>query len=423
MHLPWDLCIDEGRFRGDLEALSQIGATPEGGVNRPAFSQAHQQARNWFLARGRDAGLDVLVDGAANHSATLPGSDPDRGLLLGSHLDSVPNGGRFDGALGVVAALEVLRTIQDAKLKPPIRLEAIDFTDEESRYLDYLGSQALTGKLGPEQLSRPHVPPEDFQDILSHAGLEPSRLLASSRAAHSLAGYLELHIEQGPRLARQGAHIGIATSIVGIRSYRVIFRGRADHSGTTPLEARQDAGLGAAAFSLDLDRLVRRAFPDSVATIGRMQFHPGSLNVVPRRVDVSVETRAPDESQLEELELAMIDAAEACGERHDLSVSVEKLGKIPAAPLDSHMRALALEAARAINLEAVEMPSGAGHDAQILAGFTPSALIFVPSVSGISHSSKEFTPLQDCINGANVLLGTTLRWLADLSDPRHSDPN
>jgi N-carbamoyl-L-amino-acid hydrolase len=363
------------------------------------------------------------VDGAANHSATLPGSDPERGLLLGSHLDSVPNGGRFDGALGVVAALEVLRTIQDANLGPPVRLEAIDFTDEESRYLDYLGSQALTGKLGLEQLSSPHVPPEDFQDVLSHAGLEPASLLASSRAAHSLVGYLELHIEQGPRLAREGAHIGIATSIVGIRSYRVTFHGRADHSGTTPLDARRDAGLGAAAFSMDLDRLVRRAFPDAVATVGRMQFHPGSLNVVPRRVDVSVETRAPHESQLEELELAMIDTAEACGERHDLSLSVEKLGKIPAAPLDSRMRALALDAARAIHLEAIQMPSGAGHDAQVLAGFTPSALIFVPSISGISHNPKEFTPLQDCINGANVLLGATLRRLADLPDSRALGPN
>lgn len=180
------------------------------------------------------------------------------------------------------------------------------------------------------------------------------------------------------------------------------------------MDAPRDAGIGAATFSLELNRLVHQTFADAVATIGRMEFHLGSLNVVPKRVDVSVETRAPSEDQLEELESEMIGQAELCGERHQLTISVEKLGGIPASPLDSHMRSLILQSARTLNLRTLEMLSGAGHDAQVLAGFTPPGLIFVLSISGISHNPKENTTSPDCIHGANVLLGTALRCITDI---------
>jgi N-carbamoyl-L-amino-acid hydrolase len=410
MYEALGLRIDEGRFLEDFEALSGIGATPEGGVHRPAFSEAHRQARRWFLSRAEEAGLDARVDGAANHSAMLPGPAAARTLLLGSHLDSVPHGGRYDGALGVVAALEVLRTLKDSGLRLPLHLEAIDFTDEESRYLDYLGSRALTGQLHPQDLGTPLVDLKQFQEILSGAGLDESSLLSCARAPAELAGYLELHIEQGPRLARRGLQIGAATGIVGIRNYRFAFQGRADHSGTTPMDARRDAGLGACAFRLSTQSLLLEQFPDCVATIGRMEFAPGSLNVVPAQVDVFVETRSLDQGHFDELEAELTAEAQAQAERYHLSLQVDRLASSPPVALDPNMRAVIHETAHALGLKAIDMPSGAGHDAQVLAPITAAGLIFVPSTGGISHNGREHTPFEDCVNGANVLLGTTVRW-------------
>ena len=211
------LRIDEKRFRADFESLACIGAIPGGGVHRPAFSEAHLQAQRWFYKRAEKAGLAVRVDGAGNHSAGLQfGHSGSRTLLIGSHLDSVPNGGRFDGALGVVCALEVLQTIKEQGISLPTDLEAIDFADEEGTYVSLLGSQALAGTLRAQDLQNPHGGRGAFERALERAGLTKSSILSAARAPNALAGYLELHIEQGPRLAPSGTDIGIVTNIVGI---------------------------------------------------------------------------------------------------------------------------------------------------------------------------------------------------------------
>ena len=248
----FDHRINPERFQADFEELAAIGATPDGGVDRPALSEAHLKARKWLLDKAEQAGLQTRIDSAGNHivvARTGPEAKP-RSLLLGSHLDSVPQGGRFDGALGVTAGLEILRTIKERDIPLPFDLELYDFTDEEGHYVGLMGSQALAGLLKPAQLQTPGQDSGLFLDALERAGVAASRILEAARDPAALAGYLELHIEQGLRLIEAEADLGIVTAIVGIRSFRLYFIGRADHAGTTPLDKRFDAGLGASAFHL-----------------------------------------------------------------------------------------------------------------------------------------------------------------------------
>lgn len=405
------LSINEERFLEDFNALAQIGATDDGGVNRPAFSEAHLAARKWFGERATEAGLEVHIDGAGNHSAILRQEGAGKSLLLGSHLDSVPNGGRFDGALGVVSALEVLRTIDESGLELPVNLEAIDFTDEESSLIQFMGSHALLGLLTPASLQSPHGGRTALLEGLNRAGLTEGGLLSSRRDPGTIAGYLELHIEQSQRLQSAGMHIGIVTGIVGIYSFRLSFYGRADHSGTTPMEARADAGLGASSFAIASRDIIMRQFPDCVANVGNMEFRPGVMNVVPKQVDVLLEIRSVDGERLNELESTLIDQAHNDAKRFDLDLEVITLGESEPATMSPHVQTVIRSSAEALGLRHMSMSSGAGHDAQLLSRITPTGMIFVPSKGGVSHSPLEFTEWEDCVNGANVLLGAALRLM------------
>jgi N-carbamoyl-L-amino-acid hydrolase len=412
-HKGSELRVNDERFRASFEALAAIGAMPDGGVHRPAFSQAHLQARRWFLEQVQQAGLEARVDGAGNHSALLhcgPAGGPT--LLLGSHLDSVPYGGRFDGALGVAAASEVLLAVKDAGISLGAHLEAVDFTDEEGHYVGLLGSLALAGKLEPGHLDDSPAGRERFRTALEAVGLDEDGLLTAGRDPASLAGYLELHIEQGLRLVDGGFDIGIVTSIVGIHSARIRFLGRADHAGTTPMERRLDAALGASAFALAVRECVMDQFPGCVATVGNMDFEPGASNVVPQAVLVSLEFRAQDEATLEAMEGALLEHARLEAERYGLALAVESLGSGSPARMDTRVQHACRQAAETLGLKHTFLHSGAGHDAQCLARICPAGMIFVPSVDGFSHSSREFTEWQDCVNGANVLLQAAL-LLAD----------
>jgi beta-ureidopropionase / N-carbamoyl-L-amino-acid hydrolase len=412
------LFVNADRLRADFDALSTIGAVGAGteapGVDRPSLSPAHLAARRWFLARAAAAGLETHVDAAGNHSAVLrarawakPQVTPT--LLLGSHLDSVPNGGRFDGALGVLAALEVLRTVQEAGVALPIHLEAIDFTDEEGTLVGELGSQALTGTLTPAALAQPRGGRAALEAGLARAGLDEAALVTARRDPASLAGYLELHIEQGPRLTQSAIAIGVVTAIVGITSYRVIFTGMANHAGTTPMDARRDAGLGAATFLLTAREMVVRDFPGCVVNVGQMRFEPGAFNIVPGQAELALEFRAPDAARLSELEDTLLSLASLVARQTGLDLALEPLGGCAPAPMSPRAQAAITAAADSLALTHVALVSGAGHDAQALAPFTPSGMIFVPSRDGLSHSPHEFTAWDDCVNGANVLLRAALK--------------
>ena len=407
------LRVDSDRMRADFDALATFGATPDGGVERTTFSEAHVAARAWFLDRVRDAGLEPHVDLAANHSAVLPARDPgSRTLLLGSHLDSVRRGGRYDGALGVICALEVLRAVRDADLDLPVALEAIDFTDEEGTLIGTLGSCALAGRLSPELLAAPRGGREVLVAELERMGLTEAGVREARRDPATLAGYLELHIEQGPVLERAGADIGIVTGITGASSFHVVFDGETRHAGTTPMDARRDAAVGAAAFVLGVRETTMRTFRGCVATVGDIATEPGSFNVVPGRARLRLECRSLDSAELDALERALIEQAHEAAREFGLAVTVEPVGRLEPSPTDMSVRAACATAAAALGLTTLELPSGAGHDAQSLAAVTPSGIVFVPSAGGISHDPSEHTSWEHCVNGANVLLGAAVQ-LAD----------
>jgi N-carbamoyl-L-amino-acid hydrolase len=413
--MMFDFSINSQRFEDDFQALAAIGATAAGGVHRPALGEAHLAARLWFRQRILAAGLEFHMDGAGNHSALLRCGPPGApSLLIGSHLDSVPDGGRFDGALGVLAALEVLRTIQDAGLKLPVHLEAIDFTDEEGTLYGLLGSAALAGHLRSEDLLKPRGGRDKLLEGLDRAGLTEVGLLQASRDPATLAGYLELHIEQGPRLLQAGAQIGVVTGIVGIASYRLTFTGRADHAGTTPLPDRLDAAQGASAFTLAVRQLVLEQFPGCVANVGLLHLEPGAYNIVPARAVLGFECRSDNDETFTRLEATLLERARLEASRFGLGLEIEPVGRHAPAPMSAKMQQAIIQAAEALGLSHISLPSGAGHDAQSLAPLCPTGMIFVPSQDGASHSPREFTRWEDCLNGAKVLLQAALLFVQTL---------
>ena len=404
------LRINTERFRQNFDTQAAIGRIPDAGITRPVFSPAHSEVRQWFLEQSRNAGLTTNVDGAGNHSALLSCGDPEAPtLLMGSHLDSVPNGGAYDGALGVVSGLEVLQTLKDAGLSLKLNLEVVDFTDEEGTYLALLGSRALTGALTPEQLQTPRGDRATFEAALEKTGLTEETILGAKRDFQSLAGYLELHVEQGGRLEEADLELGIVTGIVGVRSFKVSFLGRANHAGTTPMNGRLDAAQGASAFTLAARELVLENFPESVVNVGNMSFEPGAFNIVPERVTLDLEFRSDTLPKLEALETGLLEIAKREAGRFGLTLDIKPVGKVPPAPMADKIQAAFMEAGRRLDLRSTKMISGAGHDAQSLAAVCPTGMIFIPSIGGISHAPQEFSRWEDCVNGANVLLQTVLK--------------
>jgi beta-ureidopropionase / N-carbamoyl-L-amino-acid hydrolase len=404
------LLVDLDRLHSDFDALAAFGDTGDGGVHRPTFGEAHLTARAWLREQIVKAGLQPRVDGAGNHSAFLQCAAANAPvLLLGSHLDSVPHGGRFDGALGVLAALEVLRIVKEAELTLLMNLEAIDFTDEEGTLVGFLGSTALAGILTEQELVHPRGGREALAAGMARAGITGQSALAAARPAESIGGYLELHIEQGNRLERARKNIGIVTDIVGIGAYRLTFIGRADHSGTTSMQDRLDAAQGASAFTLAVRETVMRDFPGCVGNVGNMVFAPGAFNIVPASVVVSLEFRAPTQDKFSALEQALLELARATAERLGLGLQSEFLSKHAPTPLDGRVQHAFAQTCDALGLSHIPLVSGAGHDGQMLASLCPVGMIFVPSKEGASHSPREFTEWQDCVNGANVLLETAIK--------------
>jgi beta-ureidopropionase / N-carbamoyl-L-amino-acid hydrolase len=394
--------LDGARLLADLDHLATIGADPAGGVSRLAYSAADVEARGWVRETMLGLGMEVRRDEALNVMGRYPGGEAGlKPLAVGSHTDTVPNGGRFDGALGVVAGLACVRALHDAGVRLRHPVEVIDFAAEEATLgTGTLGSLAMTGGLVRDALARPAWDGRPAVMHLRDAGLEVGGLNRAVRPRRVVAAYLELHIEQGGVLEAAGLPIGVVDGIVGIRRFAVTFTGRANHAGTTPMADRRDALVMAAPFVLG----VREAAVEAgiVGTVGTLRVHPGAPSVIPGGVDLEAEVRGLEEEALDAAEERLAALAERLG--GELRRTSAKPG-VRAAPALVEAIETACEAR---GLAHRRMVSGAGHDAMVLGRFVPAAMVFVPSRGGISHSPDEFTPPERCIEGAQVLLGALL---------------
>lgn len=408
-----NLTINAARLKQDFDELAQIGATVGGGVSRLALSNEDLAARAWFANRIEEAGLLVRDDEVGNLSGVLPADDPHAlTLLIGSHLDTVPNGGLYDGSIGVLAGLEILRCLREAKLDLPVHLEVIDFTDEEGNWQAFFGSMGLTGTLQAAHMDDTEQDNAAFRAALFRAGIRPSEVYKARRDPASLLAYLELHVEQGDKLDKAGCRLGIVTDIVGRSTYDVTFYGQAAHAGTTDMEQRRDALQGTATFITQAHALVRVHYPAGVVNCGHVRVRPGSFSVIPSEASLRLECRHPDERQLAEMEARLLALAQGCAHEYDLTVSVHRNIHRSAAHMDPNLSAFIEDIARAQQSEPLRLVSYAGHDAQMMASFTPTGLIFIPSVGGLSHNPREFTRWDDVVLGSNILLQTALGLIA-----------
>ncbi len=399
--------VNEERIQQHIVELSKFGANPQGGVSRVAFSDADIAGRAYIRGLMQEAGLRVRVDTAGNVIGRREGSDPKLpAIMIGSHIDSVPGGGNYDGDVGVMGAIEVAHALNAKNVKLRHPLEVVSFTDEEG---GLIGSLAMTGRLQPAALDVVSHSGKTIREGIRAVGGDPDRLDQARRARGDLAAFVELHIEQGALLDEGDVDIGVVEGIVGIRWWDVTIDGMANHAGTTPMNRRRDALLSAAEFVLAVNRVATTLPGRHVATVGRIRAEPGAPNVIPGRVVLSLEVRDLEAGKMQQVYDAIRAEAERIGKARETPFAFAELNVASEpAPTDPRVRGIIAQAADSLGLTHRAMPSGAGHDAQDMTHIAPTGMIFVPSAGGISHSPKEYTTPKDMANGANVLLRTVL---------------
>lgn len=361
----------------------------------------------------RTAGMNPRHDAAGNTIGRM-GPDDAACVMAGSHIDTVPDGGPLDGAFGVLAALEVARVIKDAGIELPLAFECVAFVDEEGRFLGRLGSKALTGKLNPASVAHAADPTGYKLSAAMHAAGFDARVIdRAKRPASDITAYVELHIEQGPVLEQVGVPIGIVQAIVGVNHTRVTFNGEPDHAGTAPMELRKDAFSGAAEYACRARQLIldKGTNGQGRITFGVVELKPQVANIVPYQVMLLQDMRDISDTVIDDLVARTKDIAAQVAAKHRLGVLHEPVSVDSAANMSERVRGVIREAATALRLPTHDMPSGAAHDAQVMARLVPAGMIFVPSAGGRSHRRDEWTDW-DCLEqGANVLLHTVLRLL------------
>lgn len=407
-----ELRIDPGRLDDRLRELAQVGSTGDGGCARLALTDADRAGRDLVVTWMRDLGLDVRIDGIGNVVATRAGREEGPPVMCGSHVDTVATGGIFDGNLGVLAGLEVLETLATEGVTTRRPLAVAFFTDEEgSRFApDMLGSLVYAGGMGVEEAyDLLGVDGARLGDELARIGyLGPTP--CPGQAPHA---YVELHIEQGPVLERHGEVIGAVTGVQGISWQEFRLSGQSNHAGTTPMAYRHDAGWGAAAIAVAARRLAEDLGGDQVATVGRLSLVPDLVNVVAGRATMTVDLRNTDEARLAGAERRLAAEIDRIVRSEGLTVERRSLARYEPVAFDDRVVGLVERIAKEHGHPVRRLPSGAGHDAQMLARMCPAGMIFVPSVGGISHNPAELTRREHVEAGANVLLHALLRLAED----------
>ena len=394
------------RMERRIQALAQFGANPQGGVSRVAYSDADIAGREYVKGLMREAGLRVRVDAAGNVIGRREGREPGLpAILCGSHIDSVPGGGNYDGDVGVIGAIEVAQLLHENGIETRHPLEVVSFTDEEA---GLIGSLAMTGRLQKGALDQVSHSGKTRRDGIRAVGGDPDHIDRAERKPGELEAFIELHIEQGAFLHEAGIPIGVVEGIVGIRRWDVVVEGMANHAGTTPMKGRRDALLSAAELALAVNRIASTLPGRQVATVGQIRAEPGAPNVIPGRVVMSLEIRDLAAENIQAVFDAVAEEARRIASARQTPIKFEEFDSVVPAPTHERMRRIIAAAAQELGLRHRLMPSGAGHDAQDMTHIAPTGMIFVPSAFGISHSPKEYTSPADMANGANVLLRTVL---------------
>jgi hydantoinase/carbamoylase family amidase len=401
----------------DLNAIGRIGIGDRGAVTRLVFSVKELRSRQVLIHLMRQAELNIRIDAIGNIFGRFDGCDPHApAVLAGSHLDTVIHGGKYDGPVGVIGALEAVRTISENKIPVRSALEVVCFVGEESSRFGFstLGSSLAAGEIHPEELTNA-VDPQGtkLENVLASLGITRRNLKSMKRDPKSLKAYLELHIEQGPILEAKGKRIGLVTSIAAPSRFRVIFNGRADHSGTTPMDMRKDA-LVASAQLIEYIETICRKFASMakgrvVGTVGAIKIEPGVINAVPGRAELAVDIRGTSAQSKNRVARMVKQQARAIAGRRGIGVEILTIREEDPVPLDKRLLRMSRELCDEKDIDYEIMPSGAGHDAMQMAKVTPAGMIFIPSKRGISHNPLEWSDPNDIALGAQLLMETMIR--------------
>lgn len=401
----------------DLNAIGRIGIGDHGSVTRLVFSIKELRSRQVLIHLMRQAGLKIQVDAIGNIFGRLDGADPKApALLAGSHLDTVIHGGKYDGPVGVIGALEAVRTIRENKIALRAPLEVVCFIGEESSRFGFstLGSSLVAGEVQPKDLTNAvDAQGTKLADVLSSLGISPRNLFRLARDPKSMKAYLELHIEQGPILEAKAKRIGLVTSIAAPSRFKVIFAGRADHSGTTPMEMRKDALVAAAQLIEYVEKICRKFSSMEkgrvVGTVGAMKIEPGVINAVPGRAELSIDIRSTSAPAKDKVARLVKQRGAAIARDRGIAIEVLNIRAEDPVPLDKRLLRVTRQLCDEKAIDYEIMPSGAGHDAMQMAKITPAGMIFIPSRRGISHNPLEWTDPDDIALGAQLLMETMIR--------------
>jgi N-carbamoyl-L-amino-acid hydrolase len=406
MRTTTSLQVNSDRLQRSLYQLAEIGQLPNGGVSRLAFTPQDLQARQLVGEWMQEAGMTLRTDAAGNLIGTYAGINPEAAALAtGSHIDTVPTGGIYDGCLGVLAGIEVVRVLQAEKIRLQHPLEVIVFTDEER---SIIGSKAMAGKVLPDANYYQRADGTSIQECLLLIGGDWEKIATAKRDSSQIAAFVELHVEQGGILEERGHEIGIVTGVVGQNRLAVTVVGRPNHAGTTPMNRRQDALVAASQIVLAVHRLATTTPGEQVATVGSLNVSPNAVNSVPGRVELTIDLRDLSHAHLEDLvKQLQAEVAEIATATNTKITMSEMLHILPTLSHPSIMETM-VQVCQQFNLSYSQLPSRAGHDAQEIGRFTDMGMIFVPSVAGVSHAVDEYTSPQQCAVGANVLLHTLL---------------